>query len=127
MATMSRRNTSCKTPTSRSFLFSFLSFQFLAPKDFAIIETHICLSSCACCRYPPNSQSLGVEADDFTRPRSKDQLFKLFGAVQGAHQEDPAMMEQAWASALMRRGETVSDSAKMSLVEFRAVFNDLHH
>jgi len=77
--------------------------------------------------YPPNSQSLGVEADDFTRERSKGDLFKLFEAVQGAHQDDPAMMEQAWASALMRRGQTASDHAKMSLVEFRAVFNDIHH
>jgi hypothetical protein len=67
--------------------------------------------------YPPNSQALGVEADDFTAPRPKDELFAIFASVDGA---SPEVMDHAWAVAM--RGASSSGGA-LSLLEFRAAFN----
>ena len=68
--------------------------------------------------YPPNSQSLGVEPDDFTAERSKEDLFQIFNSVSGS---TPQLLEQAWALGTMRRG----GSTALSLLEFRSVFNEL--
>jgi len=69
--------------------------------------------------YPPNSQALGVEADDFTAPRPKDELFSIFASVDGA---SPEVMEQAWAMARQASG---NGSGLLSLLEFRASFNQI--
>ena len=73
-------------------------------------------------RYPPNSQSLGVEADDFTVGRSKSDLVSIFSAVEGA---TPDLLEQAWALGHRRRGVVDQDRLKMSLLEFRSLFNEV--
>lgn len=67
--------------------------------------------------YPPNSQALGVQEDDFTAQRAKGDLFAIFAAVEGA---TPDLMEQAWAVATGGSGAT-----SLSLLEFRAAFNRL--
>jgi len=70
--------------------------------------------------YPPNSHSLGVEADDFTVERQKEDVLGIFSSLPGA---TPSLLEEAWSVATARRGEIACSG--MSLLEFRAAFNEV--